>query len=66
MSKKENKKLTEAYAKLTIRCKCGHSIIITKQNPVKICSHCGNIVYRDPREYFKWKLNSQKKALKKD
>lgn len=64
MSKLEDNKLTETYTKLTIKCKCGHSIIITKQNPVKICNHCGNIVYRDPKEYFKWRLNPSRKALR--
>lgn len=63
--KESDVKICEVLTNLKVKCKCGHTIVITKQNPVKECSHCGNIVYRDFKEYFKWKLNPNRKALKR-
>lgn len=63
--KESDIKVEATMTALKVRCECGHTIVITKQNPVKICSHCGNIVYRDFKEYFKWRLNPNRKALKR-
>lgn len=57
-------KLAETYSEMTKKCSCGHSVILTKQNPVKICRHCKKLVYINERELFKYKLNSNRKSLR--
>ncbi len=37
------------------KCKCGHTIFLI-ENPYKICSHCGNIVFRDEKAKFIYKV----------
>lgn len=65
-SVKEEVKLSNEFSRLTKKCSCGHSIILTKQNPVKICRHCKKLVYINERELFKYRLNPHKKSLRED
>lgn len=63
-SLKDIEKMARECANITKKCKCGHTVILTKQNPIKICSHCKNLVYSDEKELFKYKLNPHKKSLR--
>lgn len=56
-------KLEDEIVNLKVKCSCGHTVVLTKQDPVKICSHCNHIVYKTDRDYFKWKLNPERKGL---
>lgn len=40
-----------------VKCKCGHTLVIIDK-PRKICSHCGNWVYKNKQEEFKAKMRS--------
>ena len=46
-----------------IYCKtCGHSLNISKERGKRICTHCGNYVFREAKEEFKYKLLNCKKG----
>lgn len=40
----------------TIKCKCGHSVIVVPTLPKKMCTWCGNWVFRNKKEEFKYRL----------
>lgn len=40
----------------TIKCKCGHSIIFVSWKTRKLCRWCGNWVFKNKREEFKYRL----------
>lgn len=46
----------------TYKCKCGHTELITNKEKKKICSYCGNYIYRDKNLEFK---NKMMEVLKK-
>lgn len=56
---REQTKYDKMYQDSIIYCKCGHSLFLPKQNPVKICSHCKKYVFRDEKEKFKFMLNKR-------
>lgn len=53
----------DAYQSNIKKCKCGHSVFLPIYDPVKICSFCGKLIYKNDREKFKYYLG-KKKALK--
>ena len=54
-SLKDVKKLSKEMTETTVKCKCGHSIVMPKADRT-ICSWCGSWVYRTPQIEFKYKL----------
>lgn len=64
MSVRSDIRMMEYYAKLRVYCPtCGHSNTMPIQLDKKICSWCGNLVYRTEEIEFKEKL---KKAIRKE
>ena len=60
MDYKYMEKLFNAYSKFKRKCEnCGNVLIITKQNPIKICRWCGHKVYYDEKTKFKDLLKSK-------
>lgn len=55
-----NKKFIDELSKYRIKCKCGHTLHITKQRDFKICNFCGRKVYRDSKCEFMDKLKLHK------
>lgn len=53
----------DSYQKEITKCKCGHSVFLPIYEPVKICSFCGKIVYKNDKVKFKYYFG-KKKALK--
>lgn len=51
----EQIKLDTELSKYRHKCKCGHTVFLI-ENPYKICSNCGNIVFKDEKSKFKYKL----------
>lgn len=51
---KEDTKRFDEITNSTIKCSCGHSILTNKDK--KICSWCGNYVYKDKKLEFEEKL----------
>lgn len=45
---------------LNVKCKCGHSVDLIGINQ-KICSHCGNYVFKNKEEEFKYRLKENMK-----
>ena len=44
------------YTFFKIKCKCSHSVFMPYGVDKKICSHCGNYVYKNKQIEFKDKL----------
>ena len=55
MTYNEDTKVFKELAKFRVRCKCSHTMTMTKADRT-ICSHCGRWVYRTPEIEFKYKL----------
>ena len=41
-------------------CNCGHSVFLPNTQPVKICTHCNQLVFKNEREKFKFMLSKRK------
>ena len=55
--KKTKEELKDSYyAQFKVKCKCGHTLLISPVNSKKLCSYCGNYVYRNEKEKFKEKM----------
>lgn len=50
----------EMVQKETIKCSCGHSVFLPSYEPVKICSHCGKIVFKNERAKFMYYLGKKR------
>jgi len=59
-------KLATMFTKITYKCPCGHSVIISHQKSFVICTWCGNKVYKDDKEEFKDRLMKSIRRLKKE
>ena len=38
-------------------CKCGHVVVVTEDK--KLCTHCGNYVFRNKEEEFKYRMKEK-------
>jgi hypothetical protein len=54
------------YQQETVKCKCGHSLFLPNYEPIKICRHCGNIVYKNKKVEFMYKLSNKRMRLGED
>ena len=55
----EQIKLDTELSKYRHKCKCGHTMYLI-DNPYKICSNCGNPVFRDEKTKFMYKVGGMK------
>lgn len=58
MNFKSDTKKFRMYADNTYKCKCGHSITIPNFINKKLCTWCGNYVYKNKKEEFRDKLKN--------
>lgn len=50
-----NYKEKEEYInKITVYCKCGHSVQFKSRIPYIICSHCGKLIFRNKKCEFNY------------
>lgn len=49
MNMKEAQKQADYYSKITKKCKCGHSVVMPVFVDKKICSYCGNLIFKDKK-----------------
>ena len=56
LNDKEWKKLNDEYDKMKYICKCGHRVIIHPNRKKTLCSWCGNYVFREKKDEFKYRL----------
>lgn len=59
MSYKDDTKRHNVFTNLTIKCKCGHSIFMPLYVKKTICTHCRNLVFRDSKEEFEYRLREE-------
>ena len=64
MSFKEDDRIFQDVSKCRYKCKCGHSVIITNKLDKAICSWCGNLVFKNPKAEFEYRVNQMKQKLK--
>lgn len=56
-------KIASAKTEATIKCECGHSIVMSKADRT-ICSWCGKWVYRTKAIEFRYKMKEKMKEGK--
>jgi hypothetical protein len=58
-------KLNNEMSKYRIYCKCGHSVLIYpfEKRDKKLCSYCGNLVYKNDLTKFKCLLSKKMKEV---
>ena len=63
LSNKGIRKYAHEMEQYKVKCDCGHSIIMTAldKRGYKICTHCGNKVFKEQRDEFKDKLLKEMK-----
>lgn len=59
-NKKEMDKMFNTYRENSFKCKCGHTIVVSKQIKKVVCNHCGKYVFRDPKDEFIYRLKEVK------
>lgn len=59
MSYTKDTKMLKMYTDNRVKCKCGHSHFMPVFVPYKICGWCGERVFRNEKEEFKYKLEHQ-------
>ena len=52
--KTKDYKRFDTYQREITKCKCAHSVFLPVYEPVKICSFCGKIVYKNDKVKFKY------------
>ena len=53
-SKRDN-----AITEQNVKCKCGHSVFLPAYSPVKICSYCNQLVFKNERVKFRFMLSKR-------
>ena len=53
---KDFKKKSEYYTKITVKCKCGHSIQFRSRSDRIVCSYCGNVNFRNKKCEYDYKI----------
>ena len=56
---KEYERMTDELDKVKYRCKCGRRVVIPKRENKKLCTWCGNYVFRDKRDEFEYRLKEK-------
>lgn len=51
------------YQNWIVKCKCGHTFLMAKNEPKKLCKLCGNYYYKDKKLEFKEKLRNARKNI---
>lgn len=59
LTNKEIMILSKEQTDATIKCKCGHSVLVPARNDRKVCSWCGEYVFRNKQDEFKYRLGSK-------
>lgn len=48
--KKIDNEMFERVSKLSVKCKCGHTMLIKPNSIKEVCTWCGRYVYRDDKQ----------------
>ena len=64
-TEEEDDRLFEAFSKYKVKCKhCDHSAVLPVNKDKKLCTWCGNYIFRTPEIEFKYRLNQELKRKK--
>lgn len=61
LTNKELVKREKIATEYSVKCKCGHSILIANRYNKLVCSWCGAMVFKTPQDEFKYRLNERLK-----
>lgn len=64
LSEKEFERMTDEYDKVKYMCKCGHRVIIPMWLDKQLCSWCGNYVFKNKVDEFKYRIGEKIKCQK--
>lgn len=64
----EYEKLNNVTKEYKHRCKCGASVVIYpfEKKVSKVCKYCGELIFINDKEKFKYKLSKEIKKLQED
>lgn len=57
---KDDSKRFKDISKYKVKCKCGHTTIMSKAERT-VCSHCGHYIYKTPAIEFRYKMKEKLK-----
>lgn len=57
ISFKERQKLENALKEVKVKCPCGHTVEVYHDK--RICTNCGNYVFKNKDEEFKYRLKEK-------
>lgn len=52
-------KYADNMAKYKHKCKCGHTVYLSKAHPKKLCNWCGKMNFLNEKEEFKEKIKNE-------
>ena len=58
---KEFSKMQDEYDKVKYRCACGHRVVIPNWVDKNVCDWCGNYVFKNKKDEFKYRLKEKLK-----
>lgn len=58
--KTKDYKRFDAYQSNIKKCGCGHSVFLPVYEPVKICSFCGKLVFKNEKAKFMYYLGEKR------
>ena len=61
---KEHQKMTDEYDKVKYLCKCGHRVIIPRWVDKTLCNWCGNYVFKNKQDEFKFRVKEKIRGVK--
>lgn len=64
MSYEKDTKLFETLTKVSIKCKCSHTVVLSPRQEKIMCNWCGRYVYKNEKTEFKYNLLNQMKRAK--
>lgn len=59
LSLKEEQIYYEQKQKFRVKCKCGHTEYISNRSGKCLCSHCGNLVFKNKQFEFNYRLKEE-------
>lgn len=59
ITNKEYERLCDYYDKIKYKCTCGHIVVIPVYVDKVLCDWCGNFVFRDKKEEFKYRMKER-------
>lgn len=59
LTDEEYKRMTAELDKVKYRCKCGHRVIIYNNREKSVCEWCGNYVFKNKKDEFKYRVKER-------